>query len=181
MNEPFPERISTARLELRPVVIADSEWIFARYAQDIDVCRFMTWKPHERVETVREWLTELIPDLYAGHRAAWIILHEGQGIGMIEARYPNHACEIGYCIARSAWGQGFMTEVVTAIRDEAMKIEGVHRFWACADVENPASTRVMEKAGMEREGCLRRYINHPNLADNPRDVYLHAFVRPPRV
>lgn len=47
-------------------------------------------------------------------------------------------------------------------------------------VENGASARVMEKAGMEREGRLRRYIRHPNLGDLPRDVFLHSYIRPPK-
>jgi RimJ/RimL family protein N-acetyltransferase len=44
-------------------------------------------------------------------------------------------------------------------------------------VENIASARVMEKAGMAREGLLRRYVVHPNISAEPRDAYLYAVVR----
>ena len=49
-----------------------------------------------------------------------------------------------------------MTEVVRAVTDWALAQPEVHRVWAVCDVENLASARVMEKAGMAREGKLRR-------------------------
>jgi RimJ/RimL family protein N-acetyltransferase len=160
--------------------VDDSGWIFDRYAQDLDVCRYMTWVPHREEASVRDWLDVLVGSLSSGHHAAWVIFQGDQGIGMIDARYPDHACELGYVLARPAWGHGYMTEVVCAIRDVVMAVPEVHRLWACADVENGASARVMEKAGMEREGRLRRYIRHPNLGDLPRDVFLHSYIRPPK-
>ena len=53
-------------------------------------------------------------------------------------------------------------------------------FWrigAVCDVENRASARVMEKAGLEREGILRRWIIHPNVGFEPRDCFSYAMVR----
>jgi [ribosomal protein S5]-alanine N-acetyltransferase len=44
-------------------------------------------------------------------------------------------------------------------------------------VENLASARVMEKAGMTREGLLRRWIIHPNVSDEPRSCFSFAKVR----
>ena len=41
------------------------------------------------------------------------------------------------------------------------------RLEAVADVENPASQRVLEKAGFVREGTLRKYIV---LKGRPRDM-----------
>jgi len=48
---------------------------------------------------------------------------------------------------------------------------------AFCDVDNLGSARVMENAGMQREGLLRRYVLHPNISDVPRDVYLYAVVK----
>jgi [ribosomal protein S5]-alanine N-acetyltransferase len=53
----------------------------------------------------------------------------------------------------------------------------VWRVQAYCDPENGASARVLEKAGLVREGLLRRYIVTPNLGDEPRDVYVYALVR----
>jgi len=53
----------------------------------------------------------------------------------------------------------------------------IHRFWAVCDVENRGSWRVMEKAGMQREGILRGWIRHPNVSDCPRDCYVYSIIR----
>lgn len=45
------------------------------------------------------------------------------------------------------------------------------------DVDNPASARVMEKAGMTREGILRRWHIAPNISPEPRDCIVCAKVR----
>ena len=55
--------------------------------------------------------------------------------------------------------------------------EAIFRIWAVCDLDNFASARVLEKAGMQREGVLRRYILHPNISSEPRDVYCYATVR----
>lgn len=48
---------------------------------------------------------------------------------------------------------------------------------AFCDLDNLASSRVMENAGMIREGILRRYLTHPNISEDPRDCFLYAKVR----
>jgi ribosomal-protein-alanine N-acetyltransferase len=45
------------------------------------------------------------------------------------------------------------------------------------DAENVASSRVLEKAGMTREGLLRRYAMHPNVSDEPRDSLCYALTK----
>ena len=53
----------------------------------------------------------------------------------------------------------------------------IFRIGSVCDVENPASARVMEKAGMQREGILRRWIIHPQMSDQPRDCYCYSIVK----
>jgi ribosomal-protein-alanine N-acetyltransferase len=49
--------------------------------------------------------------------------------------------------------------------------------WAVCDVDNLASARVLEKAGMGREGRLRRWVLHPNVSAAPRDCWCYAHVK----
>jgi RimJ/RimL family protein N-acetyltransferase len=70
-----------------------------------------------------------------------------------------------------------MTEAVTALIGWALKQDAIYRVWAVCDVENGASARVMEKAGMKREGTLRRWSVHPNIGDQPRDSYCYAITK----
>jgi [ribosomal protein S5]-alanine N-acetyltransferase len=55
------------------------------------------------------------------------------------------------------------------------------RVWAVTDVDNVASARVLERAGMTREGLLRSWLMHPSLSAAPRDCWCYARVRTPTV
>jgi hypothetical protein len=70
-----------------------------------------------------------------------------------------------------------MTEALRSIVSWALGQPDVFRVWATCDVENMASTRVLERAGMTREGVLRRWIVHPNLSSTPRDAFCYAIVK----
>ena len=71
--------------------------------------------------------------------------------------------EIGYRLARSAWGQGYATEAAWAVRDYAFTTLGVKRLIAMIDPSNLASIRVAEKIGMkyEKEVMFEGY-SHPD-------------------
>ena len=71
--------------------------------------------------------------------------------------------EIGYRLARSAWGQGYATEAALSIRDFAFTTLGIKRLIAMIDPSNIASIRVAEKIGMkyEKEVLLAGYT-HPD-------------------
>ena len=62
-----------------------------------------------------------------------------------------------------------MTEALAEVALWAMRHDGIWRIGAGCYVENLACARVMEKAGLEREGMLRRWIIHPNISCKPRD------------
>lgn len=48
-----------------------------------------------------------------------------------------------------------MPEALNAVMDYLFDVVGLNRIAACHDANNPKSGRVMEKAGMKREGILR--------------------------
>lgn len=59
----------------------------------------------------------------------------------------------------------------------ALRQPAVFRIGAVCDVDNIGSARVMEKAGLVREGVLRRWLVHPNISDEPRDCFSYARTR----
>ena len=71
--------------------------------------------------------------------------------------------EIGYRLARAAWGQGYATEAARAVRDLAFQTLGIQRLIAMIDPANIASIRVAEKIGMhyEKDILLEGY-SHPD-------------------
>lgn len=174
-----PEMFETPRLTLRMPVLTDAEAIFNSYAQDAEVAKYMIWRPHENVEETRDFVRRSISAWADGSAYPWIITRKEDGllIGMIESRIKGFGLNIGYVLARPYWGRGYMPEAACAVIDWALSQDGIFRVWALCDVDNLASARVMEKIGMEKEGILRRCIIHPNVSDDPRDVYSYSRVK----
>lgn len=78
---------------------------------------------------------------------------------------------------RTCQDKGHMTESLRAINDWALGRLSIYRVYATTDVENFASQRVLEKAGMQREGLLRKFIVHPDISAEPGDSYIYAIVK----
>lgn len=176
---PFPEEIATTHLLLRRTRVTDAAAVFHGYAQDAEVTRYMVWRPHQRIEDSVAWLQRCDDQWRQGVEYTWAITTpESETLrGVISARPAGHRVEIGYVLARRYWGQGIMTEAARGVVAVALDFPWIHRVWATCDVENLASARVLEKAGMTFEGILRRWLVHPNLSPIPRDARVHARVR----
>lgn len=91
---------------------------------------------------------------------------------------PPHHLRLGYLLARSAWGGGWMDEALRAVLHEACAQPALWRLDALCDTENPASLRLLQRHGFQREGVLRRHTLHPNAGAEPRDVVVMALTRP---
>ena len=167
----LPRTYETRRLRLRPPRVADAEAIFAEYARDPAVTRFLTWKPYSELEPLRHFLTNLIAECESPLRGAWVITlkPDDRPVGMFDARIDVHGLSFGYALARRCWGCGYMVEALQPLVDWALMQPDIHRVWAFCDVENRSSARVLEKLGLQEEGILRRWFVHPNVGDVPRD------------
>jgi len=96
-------------------------------------------------------------------------------IGMVASPDHNRA-ELGYWIGRPYWGNGYCTEAAVALIDYGLETLEYHKIDAHHLTKNPASGRVMEKAGMTFEGEL---IDHVLKDDEYHTVRLYAIVRDP--
>jgi len=175
----FPEHFSTARLTLRPIAPDDADQIFENYAQDPEVTRFVIWEPHRSRSETDAFIAHCMATPPEVARTYVLVDRATQRVlGALDLRQASrHRLEFGYVLARSAWGQGLMSEALTEIVGWALAQPTVFRIGAVCDVENIASARVMEKARLSREGVLRRWLVHPNLGPEPRDCYGYARVR----
>lgn len=81
------------------------------------------------------------------------------GIG-IHPREDVHryTAELGYWLAEPFWDRGIMTEVVRALTEHSLATEPLNRIFAEVYANNPASARVLEKAGFVYEGRLRQNV-----------------------
>jgi RimJ/RimL family protein N-acetyltransferase len=172
-------RLRTERLLMREPDDADARAIFEEYAADPDVTRYLAWKPHASVDGVLDFLAQQRDAEAAGKARSWVITMppEDRALGSIDCRFEGHTALLGWVLAKRLWGRGLMTEAVRAVGDWALADAAIARVWAVCDVANPASLRVMEKAGMRCEGVLRRWSVHPNVSDEPRDCFVCSRIR----
>jgi RimJ/RimL family protein N-acetyltransferase len=85
-----------------------------------------------------------------GEEHVFAIEARGQGlIGVIGAHKKKGAFEIGYWLGRPFWGRGLASEAVCAFTQEARSLGPLE---AAHFVDNPASGRVLEKAGFAYTG-----------------------------
>lgn len=97
-----------------------------------------------------------------GIPSEWVIRHHEAGliggIGFfLKTGVDGHADEIGYWLAAPFRGQGIMTEVVRTFTDRMFEQRlQLVRIEAHVFPHNSASMRLLEKAGFEREGLLRK-------------------------
>ena len=174
-----PEAIRTEHLLLRKARADDAPVIFETYARDPEVTRYLVWTPHQSVQETYQFLIACEELWRTGKDFAYAITFKKDDslIGMFGLHPMKMKVEVGYALARPYWGKSYMTEVLCAVIDWAFTQPDIYRVQAICDVENIASARVMEKAGMSREGLLRRYVLHPNISDVPRDSFMYAIVR----
>jgi RimJ/RimL family protein N-acetyltransferase len=179
MHRP-PESFSTARLSARPPCVEDAPAAFAAYAGDPEVTRYLTWRAHEGPGTLADFL-RLRADDWGQDRPhyTWMLRLRGSETvaGTIGCIPDSGKMMFGYALGKKFWGQGLMAEALRHLVDWTLAQPEYFRAWAFCDVENPASVRVMEKAGMSREGLLRRWHVCPGLGPEPRDCIVCAKVR----
>ena len=175
-----PESITTARLLLRKPRPEDAPLIFETYAQDPEVTRYLTFRPHRKVNDAREAIDRFLEGWRTGRSYSWLIFrHEGNDlVGAIGAR-QDQGINLGYLIARPYWRRGFMSEAVSAIVEWAFAQPDIFRVWAVCDCDNEASARLLKRNGFHQEGILRKWSLHPNISEVPRDCYCYGRTRDP--
>ncbi len=162
MNHQGTVRLESDRLILRRFTMKDAPSMFANWAQDPEVTRFLMWAPHPDVDETRRVLADwcnryaLYPDYYV-----WAIESKALGvpIGCISVNHVDEktgCMTIGYCLGRKWWHQGIMTEAFRTVIRFLFEEVGAERIEARHDPENPHSGGVMQKSGLQYEGRLRR-------------------------
>lgn len=154
-------RLTTPRLLLREFVEEDWRAIH-EYARDPEVVRLMVWGPNTEDQT-RAFVKEVLATQEQSPRTKWELgmILEGRFIGAARLWLGDAGkrdADLGYVVNRAFWGKGYATEASRALLKFGFEERKLHRIWATCDAENAASARVLEKAGMRREGHLRENL-----------------------
>jgi len=163
---------------LREYTEADFESVHA-YAKDPEAVRFMTWGPNTVEQTqafIRLALSQQGQLPRQNYHFAVVLAAKQIIVGGCGIHYQSDKLQIayiGYIFNREFWGQGFATETAKRLLKFGFIKHDAHRIWATCGPENTASTLVLEKVGMRREGRLRE---HKWSKGAWRDSYLYAIL-----
>jgi [ribosomal protein S5]-alanine N-acetyltransferase len=167
---------------------------------DRGICTIRSWRASDRDSLARHandreiWinLRDRFPHPYTPADAdAWLALApelrpetnfaiavDGEAVGGIglalQEDVHRRSAEIGYWLGREYWGRGIATEALRATTEWGFAHLDLCRIYAAVFAWNPASARVLEKAGYALEGRLRRNVTK---AGRTTDQWLYAITR----
>jgi RimJ/RimL family protein N-acetyltransferase len=148
--------VETRRLALRAPGAQDVTRL-TRLANDADIARMTLRMPHPFSIRDAEAFVLGVAGQDPARAATFLIEHEDQGpvgvIGLFEA--GDVAPEVGYWIGRPFWGRGFATEALEGALAWASRKWRRKALVAGHFADNPASGRVLEKAGFLYTGEVR--------------------------
>lgn len=173
------EPLRTERLLLRPMRTADAVSIAARRS-DPEVARYQNWTtpyPLERAQT-------LVADVVAMDGPTdgkwWMLTiadpDDSTVLGdlVVHLTWQGRTAEIGYTLARDAWGAGYAVEAASELVRYLFDDLGVTRIEAMLHPDNSASAMVLERIGMRFEGHTRASFW---LGDDNSDDWIYGMTR----
>ena len=154
--------IATQRLHLRLFTLEDAP-VVQRLVGEREIALNTANIPHPYEDGMAEgWINRHLPDYEEGKllNFAITLLSDHSLIGAVGLviKPEQGIAELGYWVGKPWWGQGYATEASKAVVDHGFRKLGLARIYAQCFSRNPASARVLEKAGMIKEGHLRKHF-----------------------
>ena len=167
VRTPWPARLRSERLELRPFATADHQAWLQGFTSRLAPQHRYDGGPHDPQETPRAWFRSLC----ARHRKLWTsdkcyILGvfsrvDGRHLGHVDIyvieRGDRDWANLGYAVHNTAQGQGIATEACALAIVWAFKVLQLHRLEAVIRVDNLPSLGVARKLGLEPEGIRHQF------------------------
>jgi RimJ/RimL family protein N-acetyltransferase len=146
--------IVTERLQLRLLTEDDAPHFVRLFEHDWDAVKQTGRMPYPVTEpAMRDWIA-----LHAAGSSRTFLMirrEDGAALGGVGFGGLGDVHELGYALGRAYWGQGYATEGVLAMIEHARAL-GLKALEAFTFIENPASARVLRKAGFADLGLVRR-------------------------
>jgi RimJ/RimL family protein N-acetyltransferase len=146
--------LETERLELRPLALDDAPHFARLFGGDWEAIRHTGRMPYPPSEpAMRRWITAHLGP--GGH--AFLLIRKGDRavVGAAGFGGAGATAELGYALGRPHWNQGLATEAVLALIACAREL-GLDALDAYSFLDNPASARVLIKAGFAERGVVLR-------------------------
>jgi len=163
--------LQTARLDLRPLVPADADAVFAMRSDPV-VQRYGSHPAWTDPQLAVAYIERNIAAMASGEHAQFAIARREDDavVGTCALFHLDATCrraEVGYVLLASEWGKGYANEGVAAMLGWGFEQLGLNRVEADIDPRNVASARALERLGFTREGHLReRWIVDGEISDS---------------
>jgi [ribosomal protein S5]-alanine N-acetyltransferase len=171
--------LQTKRLHIRELQPTDLENIHVLHSLP-ETDEFNTLGIPETLQVTEEILTNWLSEKQQVSRSRYVFGIElndcDQFIGLIAmnlAKPKFRKAEIWFKIHKDYWNKGYTTEALIKLLEFGFSRLNLHRIEAGCAVENIASARVIEKAGMLREGMCRKDLP---IRGSWKDSYSYAIL-----
>jgi ribosomal-protein-serine acetyltransferase len=166
--------ITSPRLALTPLEHADGKdlWLAIENSRH-HLQRWLPWVPYNDSEEASQRFVAGSASDWDSGRALRFIIRDGssnQLLGLVSfdnCVHLHRSCELGYWLAQTACGKGYMTEAAAACLQFAFHRAGVHRVRCAAATTNYRSLAVIGRLGFQFEGIARqaefvdaRWVDH---------------------
>ncbi len=171
-------KLQGAGFRLREWVLADEENL-VKYANNPKVSAnlFDTFPYPYTVADARKWISSQQDIETPTYFAIDINGEAAGGIGMmIKPDVYRRGASMGYWLGEPFWGKGLMTEAVKLFTGYAFSNFDLLRLQAGVYSSNPASMRVLQKAGFVKEGVAQKAIFKRG---QMLDEHIFAILSPP--
>lgn len=155
----LPQQLLTPRLVLRPARAKDED-AFVTFMLDEQATRHLLFEPGQKTAAGARALLEAVIASYDSDEPIFVLSicdRESAGyVGSCGLSPTGEAetVECFYTIVRQHWGKGYATEATRRLLEYVTVELNIHGCVAYASLENPASWRVAEKAGMRDAGIV---------------------------
>lgn len=172
--------LETDRLNLRRMGMDDTQRAFDRWLSDERISDHRVSPAHKTVDETHKRMEKTVGGYDSKEFCHWgIELKDGSGligeIDLYDFDSSTGNCEVSYSIGYDWWNKGYGTEALKAVVEFAFIHMNVHKLSAAHNTDNPASGRIMEKAGMMQEGVIRHMIR--NAKDQYKDCAVYGLLR----
>jgi ribosomal-protein-alanine N-acetyltransferase len=154
--------LKTERLVLREVTLRDAPWYFKHF-NTWEISDGQEYPGPKDMKTARRELKFYFTDNFTkGTGIRWGISLKGSAeligsAGLYKWTRRTSQVETGYDLDPEYWGQGLMTEAMTAIIQYSFDKMKVNRIEALVSPRNKNSLRLVRSLGFRKEGVLREH------------------------
>jgi RimJ/RimL family protein N-acetyltransferase len=161
---------------VRPWRRGDEESL-AHHANNYDIWRNVRDRfPHPyTLENARDWVALASAENPPTNFAIVVDRYAVGGVGLVfKDDIARCGVEIGYWLGEEYWGRGIVADAVRGVTAWAFEHFDIHRIYAGVLEWNPASMRVLEKAGYQFEARLRKAVIKEGVV---MDEFIYSVIR----